>query len=177
MVKALLPGAKDAVQRELTNWAIMDPQGAFLAPWHAGEAVFPGGVCGSLALSPHVDVDVEPISLRLEAPSEWHAQAADVLGQKLPVFWVKGAAAWYKLGEPHEEYRPFLRREVRWLLIAYRIGSFLLANPRSAFDEVRRSSPNPNPSLGLSADTPRRCARLWRGARGSRGRSRSGSRR
>ena len=59
-----------------------------------------------------MDVDVEPISLRLEAPAEWHAQAADVLGQKLPVFWVKGAAAWYKLGEPHEEYRPFLRREV-----------------------------------------------------------------
>ncbi|KAJ1490853.1 hypothetical protein T484DRAFT_1776423 [Baffinella frigidus] len=44
VVKALPPGAKEAAQRELNAWAIIDSKGAFLAPWHAGEALSPGGV-------------------------------------------------------------------------------------------------------------------------------------
>jgi len=143
--KKLPAELKDVPQRFLDCWFIMDSNGEFLAPWHAGDASQPGGVFGLLlAAGPGKgeggEGDSDSLEIRLEAPDEWHVQCLDMTGCKLPQFWIRGDShagpVWYQLGSPLEMYRPFLRRECTWLMASYRICSFLQSCPKASYEEV-----------------------------------------
>jgi len=145
-------------QRHVEDWAILDEEGRYLAPWHATY----GTLLASLAVPPRPPVGDEdeeeeeryrrltPLRVRVSSPDEWHAQCMDLTGSALPRYWLRGAAApsgadgprggtgkvWYLLGMPQARYARFLHTESSWLLGAYRIAAFLSFSPKSTFNEV-----------------------------------------